>query len=94
MISGCIGLTIQNGVIIDMISPFDPEIIHPVVVKLAPDGLRRAVWIHPPIPGLGTGHKVFRTERHSLRYAKRLTLQRCPICEAGATHARNGDDVQ
>ena len=94
MITGCFGFSIQRDEIVDMISPADPGIIHTVFIGLARDGLRRAVWIHPPIPGVGTGHKVFSTARDSFRYAKRLTLRRCLVCDAGGSHTRDGTPGQ
>jgi hypothetical protein len=90
MIMADFGFRIEGEKIVESISSHDPGIVHTVFVGLAPDGYRRAVWIHPPIPGAGTARKVFHTARQSLRYANRLIRRRCLICEAGGTHAYNG----
>ena len=94
MIAGSFGFSIQRDEIVDMISPADPGIRHTVFVEVARDGFRRAVWIDPPVPGVGSGHKVFRTARHSLRHAKRLIRRRCIICDAGGSHTHDGTQGQ
>ncbi len=66
---------------------YDATAAHTAKIRDNPADRGFVVFIDPPVPGVGTCRKTFRSAKKAVLYAVELIRKPCLICQVGGSHS-------